>query len=154
MSSQNESILRHTKAASLGSIISGKRINLGMIIGQDMAIRAKQRQTSLPFPVLITNLGRRAQVPFDAKKDVEVTPTSCTDIRWIETEYLKDEAEKKKVVLVDTSPIVYTDTLPAEAFLPTLISKPLGISSVAPSMTPSSFSAPFPPRSCTAAAIS
>ncbi|KAG5615846.1 hypothetical protein H5410_015670 [Solanum commersonii] len=107
--------------ACLGSIIARELMNLGMIV-------------------------ERARVPRDEKKEVEVTPTSSTDIQRIEAEYLKDEAEKKKAALVDFSPVVDTNALPAEAPLPTPGPWPSGTSSVVPSHTLSSSVATLPPR--------
>jgi len=86
-------------------------------------------------------------MPFNVKKDVEVISTSYTDIRRIEAEYLKDEVEKKKATPMDSSQVVDTETLPAEAIVPTPTPGPLGISSVVPSVTPSSSTSIMPPRS-------
>uniref|UniRef100_M1DS94 Integrase core domain containing protein n=1 Tax=Solanum tuberosum TaxID=4113 RepID=M1DS94_SOLTU len=119
---------------------------------EEMAMRVKHCQTSLPFLVLITEMYRRAQVPRDKKKYLEVITTSSTDIQRIEAEYLKDEAEKKKAAPMDTSLVVDTNALPTEAPLPTPAPGPSGTSNAAPSVTPSSFTASVPPRSGTVAA--
>uniref|UniRef100_M1DY33 Putative plant transposon protein domain-containing protein n=1 Tax=Solanum tuberosum TaxID=4113 RepID=M1DY33_SOLTU len=80
MPSQNESIMSHPKATFFGSIIDMRRIDLGLLTSQEISMRAKQRLTSLSFPVLITELCWRAGVLRDLANDVEVIPSSSMDI--------------------------------------------------------------------------
>ncbi|WMV41378.1 hypothetical protein MTR67_034763 [Solanum verrucosum] len=47
------------------------RLNLGLLIEQEMDMRAKQSHTSLPLLVLITKLGTQARVLMNEKMDVE-----------------------------------------------------------------------------------
>ncbi|KAG5610669.1 hypothetical protein H5410_021950 [Solanum commersonii] len=102
--SHNESILYHLKVACLGAIISWRSINLGLLIEQELAMRAKQRQTYLPFPILITEL--------------------CRYIWRIEADYTREEANRRRLTSTGTSPEVDIDSIPIEAYVPTPASEP------------------------------
>uniref|UniRef100_M1E138 Putative plant transposon protein domain-containing protein n=1 Tax=Solanum tuberosum TaxID=4113 RepID=M1E138_SOLTU len=129
--SQNESILWHAKAACLESILGKRRLNLGLIIEQEMGMRAKQKHTSLPFPILITELCKHAGVPRDAARDFDVTPSSSTDIRCIKAEYTRKEDDRRREYPVDKSSEVDINAIATEEFC---LLRPSGTSS------PSSFS--------------
>uniref|UniRef100_M1E0W9 Putative plant transposon protein domain-containing protein n=1 Tax=Solanum tuberosum TaxID=4113 RepID=M1E0W9_SOLTU len=122
MSSQNESILRHPKESYLSSIMDRRGIDLGLMILQEMAMRTKQRLTSLPFPVLITVLRRRAGVPRDPASDIEVILSSST--RRIKDKLTREEVDRRRAAPADISQEVNVDSLPVEASSPTPASKP------------------------------
>ncbi|WMV37368.1 hypothetical protein MTR67_030753 [Solanum verrucosum] len=142
MPSQNEPILCHPNVTLLGSIYECDRLNPGLIIEKEMAIRAKQIPNSLPFPVLIIELCRRARVPFVAKADMEVTLTFSNDIERIKAGYTRDEAKWRRTTSVDTSLVVDLETLETNVTPSAQTGRPSG--------TPSSFT---PTTSVVAAAV-
>uniref|UniRef100_M1DHT5 Putative plant transposon protein domain-containing protein n=1 Tax=Solanum tuberosum TaxID=4113 RepID=M1DHT5_SOLTU len=128
MPSQNESILHHPNAAFLGSIMSRRRIDPGLLISQELALRAKQKLTSLSFLVLITKLCQRARIPRDTTRYIEVTPSFSIDIQSIEVEFTREEVDRRRAVPADISPKVDVYSLQAEAPSPTPASEPSGTS--------------------------
>uniref|UniRef100_M1DEY7 Integrase core domain containing protein n=1 Tax=Solanum tuberosum TaxID=4113 RepID=M1DEY7_SOLTU len=86
-------------------------ISLSAITQEEMLMRARKEQTSLPFPILITQLCEDARVPFWERTDVWITPTHSNDIRRTEADYLRDDAAWRKPPPSDTTPMVYPTTL-------------------------------------------
>uniref|UniRef100_M1DES1 Polyprotein protein n=1 Tax=Solanum tuberosum TaxID=4113 RepID=M1DES1_SOLTU len=70
------------------------------------------------------NCGQRVGVPWDTTRDIEITSSFSTDIRRIEAEYTREEVDKRRAALADTSPKVDVGTLQAHASSPTPASEP------------------------------
>lgn len=74
-------------------------------------MRAKEHKIPLLFLVLIADLYWKARGIFVAKMNIDVTPTSSTDIRSTSTKYYRNEVEPRKISLVERCTAVDIDTL-------------------------------------------
>uniref|UniRef100_M1D985 Integrase core domain containing protein n=1 Tax=Solanum tuberosum TaxID=4113 RepID=M1D985_SOLTU len=75
-----------------------------------------------------------------------------TGIRRIEADYQRDEADRRRAVVIDTSLEVNVDMLTIDIVVLTQASGPLGTSAPPTSETLTTFVAPLPPRSYSTAA--
>uniref|UniRef100_M1DM71 Polyprotein protein n=1 Tax=Solanum tuberosum TaxID=4113 RepID=M1DM71_SOLTU len=74
--------------------------------------------------VLITELCKHARVPRYTTMDIEVTPSSSSDIRCIKAEFKREEVDSRRAAPADIFLKVDVDSLPAEAPSPTPASEP------------------------------
>uniref|UniRef100_M1E113 Polyprotein protein n=1 Tax=Solanum tuberosum TaxID=4113 RepID=M1E113_SOLTU len=74
---------------------------------------------------VVSELCQCGRVPRDTSRDIEVTSSSSTDIRFIEAEYKREEVDRRRVTPVDILPEIDVDSLPAEASFPTPTSRDL-----------------------------
>lgn len=111
----DESILDHDKAILVGTIIQREHIHVGENIDDEIFMRARLDQTSLPFPVHMTQVCQSEEVPFRASTYVRIIPALSKCIRRIEAKCLRDDASWRKPLQQDSTPFVYPNTLVVEA---------------------------------------
>lgn len=93
-----------------------------------MDLRAKQKQTSLLFPILITDLCIRDKVTMDTTRNFEVIPSYFTDISRIEEKYTLEEAGRRGSTPTNTTAEIYINLLFIYETAPTSSSRPISTS--------------------------
>lgn len=113
-----ESEFQQPKVFVVGTIIEKEKLTVGVITTEEILLKARKQQISLPFPFLITNLYDRGGVPFQGNRVMRITPASSSYIHRIEAKYLLDDVAQRKPPPPGSTPIVNLTTLIAKASTP------------------------------------
>lgn len=112
------------------AFIEGYAVDFGLLIAGEMFFRAHKTRTALPFPCLITELCKRANVPLTSGIDNEVPASHTQDI-----ERMKDESRFE--LRTNRSPAQQTQSAPVPELSEFPAGMPMPLTVYAPPTTSS-----------------